>query len=171
MIKRFYFAPFTEEDGGAASGSGSTAPSATAGEEKPTLEELLKDEALKAEYEGALADAKKAWEKEAKEAAEKAETDPAKLAQKEVAELKAQLAAKELKEAVAGMAAEKKVPAAFVDYLIGADEKESAARVEAFSKQYSADVAAAAKAMLPGGTPKGGSGGSEDAFLEGFNAK
>ena len=163
MFKRLFSEPLLEEDGGANAGGGGA-------ETKQSLAELLKDEALKAEYEGALADAKKTWEKEAKEAAEKAETDPAKLAQKKVAELEAKLAAKELREAVAGMVTEKKLPAAFVDYLIGADEKESAARVEAFSKQYSADVAAAAKAMLPGGTPKGGSG-SEDAFLEGFNAK
>lgn len=161
MLEKRWNEPLWDADGGA--GGADTG-------EKLTLESVLADPGVRAEYDAALEAAKAAWEKEAKEAAEKEEMDPARLAQKEIAELRAQIAEKELREKVAGMAAEKKLPAGFVDFLVGADEAASQKRVEAFAAQYNADVTAAAKALMPGSTPRGGDA-TADPFLDGFNGK
>lgn len=175
------FMPLLAEDGGAAGGGAEGNDGAdkgggadgAGGAATLTLESALKDAGVKAEYDKAIETAKAEWQKEAeaaaKKAAEDAETDPAKLAQRKVEELSAKLAAKELREKVSGMVAEAKLPGSFTEFLTGADEKASKDRVESFTALYNDAVAKAAKDLMPGSTPKGGTGGSEDAFLAGFN--
>lgn len=167
MFRNWNLMPAFAEEGagggteGAATGAGGGTAAGGGGAAPLTLEGALKDTSVKAEYdkaiEAALSGAKAQWEKDAKAAAEAAEKDPAKLAQQQVAELKAQIAAKELREKVDGMVAAKKLPAQVAEYLVGSDEKASQARVDAFAAIYSEAVAKAAKELVPGSTPKGGS--------------
>lgn len=185
FFKGLFLSPLYAEDGGAAGGGTETTKpeETTLPEEKKdesstplSLEDYLKDGTAKGEYDAAVAkaveDAKKAWEADVKKAAEEKALDPAELAQKQVAELKAQLAAKDLKEKVGGMVSEAKLPGSFAEYLIGADEKTSKAKVDSFAETWNAEVAKAAKALVPGFKPSGGAGGgAEDPFLKGFGEK
>ncbi|MCQ4363148.1 DUF4355 domain-containing protein [Mycobacterium gordonae] len=148
-------------------------PNADPNAEKAEGEKTYSEDEVNQRVQDALASAKEEQEKQdaEKSEAEKlksmSEAERAKYEQdKREAELAAResaLATSELKAAAATLAAEKGLPAAAVDIILGTNAEETAKRADAFKSVLDATVQAAVDERLKGKSPRLGGNGNQNA--------
>lgn len=139
---------------GAAQAAGGEAAAAGAGtgaktETKPSLEELLKDPAFKAEYDRS---AKTEADRLAKLSATEREAEEKKAFQTE----REQFNREKLETETAKQLALKGLPTDFAKQLTGKDATETLANIAAFEKQYNAALEKGVNDRLKGSSPKAG---------------
>ncbi|MDD3401405.1 MAG: DUF4355 domain-containing protein [Eubacteriales bacterium] len=167
-------------DRAAAEGAAAENNATNVAEQKPSFDELIKDDKYKAEYEATLAAERERW---TKETAEKARQEGLTAEQRNVEELaaaKARLQELEqaqtkaqLKAAATEALAAKNIPTTFAEMLIGADATATKAQTTAFAETFNAAVNAAVEARLAGTTtPKAGNAAAaQDGVTSAFLAR
>lgn len=154
--------------GQAAGGEAAAAAAGTNPETKPSLEELLKDPAFKAEYD-------KSARSEAERLAKLSDADREAEEKKAFQAEREQFNREKLETETAKQLALKGLPTDFAKQLTGKDATETLANIAAFEKQYNAALEKGVNDRLKGSSPKAGgttaaagaaaAGGSKSGFM------